>query len=106
MAATAVVHGGQEWAGATGLTGMQMTYMCKDAVPCVRDGTDFYRMDPDGMHYSGGSYSTPGGDHYMMIFTGPEWLLKSPVMPGTMMEPELGIRAPRRGRQAWRVRTR
>jgi hypothetical protein len=94
MAATAVMHAGQSWAGAIGLTGRHMTFTCKDAVPCIHDSTDFYRMDPDGMHYFGGASSTPGGDHYMMSFTSPEWMLKNPVMPGTMMGPGMGYQNP------------
>ena len=85
MTATAVMHGGQGWAGATGLTGMHMMFTCREAVPCDMDRTDFYGMGPDGMHYFGGDYTTPNDDHYMMSFTSPEWLLKNPVMPGTMM---------------------
>jgi len=90
MTASAVMHAGQTWAGMTGLTGMHMTFTCKDAGPCIRDSTDFYRMDPDGMHYFGGDSATPAGDHYMMSFSSPEWMLKNPVMPGTMMGPGMG----------------
>jgi hypothetical protein len=92
--ATAVMHGGQQWAGATGLTGVHMTFTCRDAIPCLQDSTDFYRMDPDGMHFFGGDSATPDDDHFMMSFAGPEWLLKNPVMPGTMMGPGMGYQNP------------
>ena len=58
--ATAVMHAGQSWAGATQLTGIHMTAVCKPAIPCTDDTTDFYRMDPDGMRYFGGDGRTPG----------------------------------------------
>ena len=90
MTATAVMHGGQVWAGSTGLTGMHMTFTCKEAIPCDLDRTDFYGMGPDGMHYFGGSAETPDGTHYMMSLTNPEWMLKNPVAPGTMMGPGMG----------------
>jgi hypothetical protein len=53
---------------------------------CAPDATDFYRMDPDGMRYFGGSGADSPGMHFsMMSYTSPEWLLKNPVTPGTMM---------------------
>ncbi len=83
---TAVMHTGQTWAGASGLTAMHMTYTCVVGVSCAPDSTDFFRMDPDGMHYYGGAGADPQGSQFsMMTFTSPEWLLKNPVMPGTMM---------------------
>ena len=45
VSATAIMHAGQTWAGATQLTGMHMTAVCKLATPCSDDTTDFY---PDG----------------------------------------------------------
>jgi hypothetical protein len=56
-------------------------------MPCAQDATDFYRMDPDGMHYFGGDGDTAAADHFMMTYTSPEWMLKNPVLPGTMMAP-------------------
>jgi hypothetical protein len=88
--ATAVMHGGQQWAGTTGLTSVHMTFTCKDATPCDPDRMDFYGVGPDGMHYFGGSAEMPDGTHYMMSFTSPEWVLKNPVAPGTMMGPGMG----------------
>jgi hypothetical protein len=85
--ATAVMHGGQLWGGVTNLTSVHMTFVCKPATPCADDATDFYRMDSDGMHYFGGDGNTPADDHFMMTYTSPEWMLKNPVTPGTMMGP-------------------
>lgn len=31
--ATAVMHSGRQWAGATGLTGVHMSQVCRDAMP-------------------------------------------------------------------------
>jgi hypothetical protein len=89
-AATAVMHGDQRWAGTTGLTSVHMTFTCRDVTPCDDDRMDFYVMGPDGVHYFGGSAETPDGTHYMMSFTSPEWMLKNPVAPGTMMGPGTG----------------
>lgn len=84
--ATSVMHAGQTWAGVSGLTATHTTYTCNPTVTCAPDATDFYRMDPDGMHYFGGTGSNPSGTQYsMMAYTSPEWLLKNPVTPGTMM---------------------
>jgi len=83
---TAIMHGGQAWAGVPGLTAMHMSYTCVAGVPCAPDATDFYRMDPDGMHYFGGTGANATGSQYsMMSYTSPEWLMKNPVAPGTMM---------------------
>lgn len=83
---TAVMHAGQTWAGVSGLTAMHTTYTCAVGVPCAPDATDFYRMDPDGMRYFGGTGANASGSQYsMMSYTSPEWLLKNPVTPGTMM---------------------
>jgi hypothetical protein len=83
---TAVMHSGQTWAGVSGLTAMHTTYVCNVGVTCAPDGTDFYRMDPDGMRYFGGTGSNATGAQFsMMTYTSPEWLLKNPVTPGTMM---------------------
>ena len=83
---TAVMHAGQTWAGVSGLTAMHTTYTCNAGVACAPDATDFFRMDPDGMHYFGGTGSDPTGMQFsMMSFTSPEWLLKNPVTPGDMM---------------------
>jgi hypothetical protein len=83
---TAVIHSGQTWAGVTGLTAMHMTYVCNVGVPCATDATDFFGMDPDGIHYFGGTGANAAGTQFSMIaYTDPEWLLKNPVTPGTMM---------------------
>jgi hypothetical protein len=83
---TAIMHTGQTWAGASGLTAMHTNYVCVATVNCAPDATDFYRMDPDGMHYFGGMSSSANGTQYsMMSYTSPEWLMKNPVAPGTMM---------------------
>jgi hypothetical protein len=83
---TTVMHTGQTWAGVSGLTAMHTTYMCAAGVACAPDATDFYRMDPDGMRYFGGTRADSTGTHFSMVsYTSPEWLLKSPVTPGIMM---------------------
>jgi len=83
---TAVMHAGQTWAGVSGLTAMHTTYMCVAGVSCAPDATDFFRMDPDGMRYYGGTGANAAGTQYsMMTYASPEWLLKNPVTPGTMM---------------------
>lgn len=83
---TVVMHTGQTWAGVSGLTAMHTTYVCVVGVNCAPDATDFFRMDPDGMHYFGGTgANAPGTQFSMMTYTSPEWLLKNPVTPGTMM---------------------
>ena len=83
---TAVMHAGQTWAGVSGLTAMHTTYTCVVGVNCAPDATDFFRMDPDGMRYFGGTgANAPGTQFSMMTYTSPEWLLKNPVTPGTMM---------------------
>lgn len=87
MTATAVMHAGQTWGGASQLTSVHMTFACTPGTPCADDATDFYRMDPDGMHYFGGDGNTPAGDHFMMTYSTPEWMIKNPVWPGTMMGP-------------------
>ena len=84
--ATATMHAGQTWAGLSGLTAVHTAYVCVAGVPCAPDATDFYRMDPDGMRYFGGTGANAAGSQFsMMAYTSPEWLLKSPVTPGTMM---------------------
>jgi hypothetical protein len=83
---TTIMRAGQTWAGVSGLTAMHTNYVCVATVNCAPDATDFYRMDPDGMHYFGGTGANPSGTQYsMMSYTNPEWLLKNPVAPGTMM---------------------
>ncbi len=83
---TAVMHTGQTWAGVPGLAAMHTTYTCNVGVTCAPDATDFFRMDPDGMHYFGGTGADATGTQFsMMTFTNPEWLLKNPVRPGSMM---------------------
>jgi hypothetical protein len=83
---TVVMHFGQTWAGVSGLTAMHTTYTCNVGVPCAPDATDFFRMDPDGMRYFGGTGANAAGTQYsMMTYTSPEWTLKNPVTPGTMM---------------------
>ena len=84
--ATAVMHSGQTWAGVSGLTAMHTTYVCNAGATCAPDATDFFRMDPDGMRYFGGTGANSMGTQFsMMTYTNPEWLLKNPVTPGTMM---------------------
>ena len=84
--ASSVMHAGQTWAGVSGLTAMHTTYACNPTATCAPDATEFYRMDPDGMHYFGGTGANSDGTQYsMMSYTSPEWLLKNPVTPGTMM---------------------
>jgi hypothetical protein len=83
---TAVMHTGQTWAGVSGLTAIHTTYVCNAGATCAPDATDFFRMDPDGMHYFGGTGANAAGTQFsMMTYTNPEWLLKNPVTPGTMM---------------------
>ena len=83
---TAVMRSGQTWAGVSGLTAMHTTYVCNAGATCAPDATDFYRMDPDGMRYFGGTGANSMGTQFsMMTYTNPEWLLKNPVTPGTMM---------------------
>ena len=85
-ASTVVMHAGQTWAGASGLTAMHTTYVCNVGISCATDGTDFYRMDPDGMRYFGGTGANASGSVFsMMTLMNPEWVLKNPVSPGTMM---------------------
>ena len=83
---TAVMHGGQAWAGVSGLTAIHTTNTCTAGVTCAPDATDFFRLDSDGMRYFGGTGADPTGTQFsMMSYTSPEWLLKNPVTPGTMM---------------------
>jgi hypothetical protein len=85
-ASTMVVHGGQTWAGHGDLYAMHVTYTCNVGAACAPDGTDFYGIGPHGVHYYGGTGANPLGTHYsMMSLTSPEWVLKNPVHPGTMM---------------------
>lgn len=75
--ATAMTHTGQTWAGVSGLTAMHTTYVCAAGMSCAPDATDFYRMDPDGMHYFGGSGANAAGTQFsMMTYTSPEWLVR------------------------------
>jgi hypothetical protein len=83
---TVVMHTGQTWAGVSGLTAMHTTYACVPAVACAPDATDFYQADPDGVRYFGGMGADPAGMAFStMTYTAPEWMLKNPVTPGTMM---------------------
>jgi len=83
---TSVMRSGQTWAGESGLTAMHTTYVCNAGGACAPDATDFYRMDPDGLRYFGGTGANAAGTRFsMMSYTNPEWLLKNPVTPGTMM---------------------
>jgi hypothetical protein len=83
---TVVMHTGQTWAGVSGLTATHTAYVCNPGVACAPDATDFYMMDPDGVHYFGGMGADPDGEAFsMMTYTTPEWMLKDPVTPGTMM---------------------
>lgn len=85
--ATAVMHAGQRWSGVSQLTSVNMTFACRSGTPCAQHATEFYRMDADGLHYFGGDGDTAAGDHFMMTYASPEWMLKNPVWPGTMMGP-------------------
>jgi len=83
---TSVMRTGQTWAGVPGLTAMHTTFVCRVGAACAPDATDFYRMDADGMHYFGGTGANAAGTVFsMMTFGSPEWLLKNPALPGTMM---------------------
>ncbi|HQR10932.1 MAG TPA: hypothetical protein PLW68_06330 [Casimicrobiaceae bacterium] len=88
--ASAVMHVNQTWGGNSQLTGRHMTAVCRTAVQCEEDATDFYRMDADGMRYFGGDGTTPDDVHFMMTYANPEWVLKNPVSPGTMMGSGMG----------------
>ena len=86
-ASTSVVRTGQTWAEMSGMTAIHTTYECGIGVSCATDATDFFRMDPDGMRYFGGTGADPTGMRYSMVTLGqPEWMLKNPVTPGTMMD--------------------
>jgi len=83
---TVTMHSGQTWSGFSGLTAMHTTFTCSAGYTCAPHATDFYRMDPDGMRYFGGTGANAAGTQFsMMTYTSPEWLLKNPVRPGTMM---------------------
>lgn len=83
---TMVVRGGQTWAGQGGLYAMHSTYICNVGIACATDATDFYGMDTGGAYYYGGTGADPAGARYsMMTFTSPEWVLRNPAFPGTMM---------------------
>ena len=60
---TAIMHAGQTWAGVSGLTAMHTNYVCCGA-NCAPDATDFYRMDPDGMRYFGGTGANSRGPSF------------------------------------------
>lgn len=80
------VRGGQTWAGQGGLYAMHFTYTCNAGVTCAPDATDFYGMGPDGAHYYGGTGFDAAGMRYsMMTLTNPEWIIRNPAYPGTMM---------------------
>lgn len=83
---SASVRGGQTWAGQAGLYAMHYTYTCNIGASCAPDATDFYGMGADGVHYYGGTGFDPAGMRYsMMTLTNPEWVLRNPAYPGTMM---------------------
>lgn len=83
---TTIVRTGQAWAGYSGLAAMHTTYVCNVGVSCATAATDFYRVDADGVRHFGGTGADPSGSLYGMTALGqPEWMLKNPVMPGTMM---------------------
>jgi hypothetical protein len=83
---TMVVRGGQAWAGRGGLYAMHYTYSCNAGATCAPDATEFYGMGPDGVHYYGGTGADPSGARFSMTsLTNPEWVLRNPVVPGTMM---------------------
>jgi hypothetical protein len=65
---------------------MDTTYTCNVGATCAPDATDFYRMDPDGLRYFGGTGANAAGTQFSMTtFASPEGMLKHPVTPGTMM---------------------
>lgn len=98
--ASAVMHSGQAWAGASGLTSMHLRFVCRPDVVCNQDSVQFYRMDNDGVHHFGGNTATPDGTvHYMTAFAVPDWMLKSPVTPGAMMGPGMGYA----GAESWHM---
>lgn len=83
---TMVVRGGQTWAGQGGLYAMHWTYTCNVGATCAPDAADFYGMGPNGVHYYGGTGADPSGTRFsMMSLTSPEWVLRNPAFPGTMM---------------------
>jgi hypothetical protein len=85
--AVAEMHGSQTWAGIPGLVARRTTYTCAAGAACAPDATDFFRLDPDGFRYFGGTGAMPDGmQFFMQAFTSPEWVLKNPVTPGTMMD--------------------
>ena len=99
-----IVRGGQTWAGHGGLYAMHFTYLCNAGVACATDATDFYGMGPNGAFYYGGTGADPAGMHYsMMTFSSPEWVMKNPVSPGTMMSGG-GYANAERGRRPCRAR--
>lgn len=57
MTATAVMHADQTWGGVSGLTGVRS----------------------HDVHLHAGDGDTPAGDHFMMTYSSPEWMLKNPV---------------------------
>lgn len=80
------IRGGQTWAGQAGLYAMHYAYTCSVGASCAPDATDFFGMGPDGVHYYGGTGFDPAGMRYsMMTLTSPEWVLRNPAYPGTMM---------------------
>jgi hypothetical protein len=51
-------------------------------------GRDRFLSDgPRWQRYFGGDGDTRDGDHFMMTYSSPEWTLKNPASPGTMMGP-------------------
>lgn len=59
-----VMCSGQTWAGVSGLTARHTTFVCNPNVACAPDATDFYRVDPNGVRYFGGTGTNPAGTLY------------------------------------------
>ena len=100
--ATAVMHGGQTWAGVGNVTGVHMRSVCQDGTPCVVDQDDFYASGPDGVRWHGGRSSTVDGPHFMTSLTHPPGTqrpasactLKSVRPPGVGDDPVIGHSGP------------
>jgi len=91
------MHAGQTWAGMSGLTALHMNLECTDGRRARSIG---------GLLLNGGrrralvrrQFVTPAGAHYMMSLANPEWLIKNPVTPGTMMSGGMGYQNAEHGR--------
>lgn len=85
-ASSIVVRTGQSWAGYSGLAAMHATYTCAAGVACAPDAVDFYGHYNDGVRHYGGAGADPSGAVFgMMALGSPEWILRDPVQPRSMM---------------------